>query len=213
MKPKAIFLQIVFAILVISSQAQKPKSSFTVSGGISSALYSSDDDYSESYSSDLHTGAYSGISIRMPTGIHWAFEPGLFYVQKGGIEHDNGADVKTSLNYLEIPLNMFYSKRNRFFFDFGPTLGFGLSGKIEAYGESAKINFGTGSEDDLQTLEFGLNFTAGFQFKNNLFIAVNSNAGINDLSNDDTYSFSNSYLGIRLGYVFTRKAEGSTSTR
>jgi hypothetical protein len=186
--------------------AQKPAPSFTISAGISSAMYMTDDDYGKSYSSDLNTGAYGGVTFRMPTGKHWAVEPGLFYVQKGGTETLDGVKYTTALNYVDVPINMYYSKRNRFFFAFGPAADWGLSGKIKSEGESAKINFGSGTENDLKSFEIALNFTAGFQFRNNLFIAVTTNSGLNDLSNDNSYKYSNSYLGIRLGYVFAKKS-------
>lgn len=214
MKTKTFLLQILCAGIIFSAHAQKPGSSFTISAGISSAAYSSDDEYGDSYMSDFKTGACGGITLRLPTGLHWAVEPGLFYVQKGGVENAYGADVTTSLNYLEVPVNMFYSKRNRFFFSFGPTFGFGLSGKIkvEDYGDE-KIRFGNGADDDLKGLEFGLNLTAGYQLRNNLFIALTSASGINDLSNDDSYKFSNGYLGVRIGYVFAKKAKEDTSSK
>jgi hypothetical protein len=189
-----------------SVHAQKPAPSFTVSAGISSAMYTSDDYNGNSKSSELNTGAYGGITFRMPTGKHWAVEPGLFYVQKGGAETLDGAKYTTALNYIDVPVNMYYSKRNRFFFSFGPAADWGLSGKIKSGGESEKITFGSGTENDLKSFEIALNFTAGFQFRNNLFIAVTTNSGLNDLSNDHTYKYSNSYLGIRLGYVFAKRS-------
>jgi hypothetical protein len=96
---------------------------------------------------------------------------------------------------------MFYSKRNRFFWGFGPAFGLGLSGKIKVEEESEKVKFGS----DLKSFEIGLNGMGGFQFRNNLFIAVNFNSGLNDLSTDDSYKFMNSYMGIRLGYVFAKR--------
>lgn len=75
-------------------------------------MYSSDDDFDESSSSDLKTGANVGVTLRLPTGKHWAVEPGLFYVQKGGVEKvteggDGSIKFTTSLNYLELPLICF----------------------------------------------------------------------------------------------------------
>src|SRR5205809_2054056 len=213
MKTKIFLLQIVSACIILSVQAQKPASSFTISAGISSAAYTTDDESGKSYSSDFNTGACGGITLRLPTGTHWAVEPGLFYVQKGGAENVYGSDVKTALNYLEAPVNMYYRKTNRFFLSFRPTFGCGMSGKMKAEGESEKIKFGSGSEDDLKGFEFGLDFTAGFQFKNNLFIALTTASGINDLSNDDSYEFTNSYVGIRLGYVFPKKTKKDTDSK
>src|SRR6516225_7874994 len=70
-----------------SEHAQKPAPSFTISAGISSAAYMSDDEYGKSYTSDFKTGFCGGVTLRLHTGVHWAVEPGLFYVQKGGKEN------------------------------------------------------------------------------------------------------------------------------
>jgi hypothetical protein len=107
---------------------------------------------------------------------------------------------------------MFYSKRNRFFWGFGPTFGLGLSGKIKAEGESVDLKFGSNPEDDLKSLDIGLNLMGGFQFKNNLFIALNVDTGLSNLSNDDSYNYSNGYFGIRLGYLFAKK-QGSNNDK
>jgi hypothetical protein len=80
-----------------------------------------------------------------------------------------------------------------------------MSGNMKAEGESEKIKFGSSPDDDFKSFEIGLGFTIGYQFSNNLFLALNSNAGMNNLSNDNSYQFSNSYVGIRLGYVFAKK--------
>src|SRR5262249_8808664 len=151
MKTRTFILQTLFCAIIFSAHAQKQKPSFTISAGITSAHYSSDNDLDESSTSDLKTGANAGVTLRLPTGKHWAVEPGLFYVQKGGVEKitdgsDGSIKLSTSLNYLELPVNMFYSKRNRFFWGFGPTFGLGLSGKIKAEEKSQKIKFGSNGD-------------------------------------------------------------------
>src|SRR5215813_9565843 len=154
MKTKMFITMLAMAMLITGPAfSQKPSPAFTISAGISSALYYTDDYNSESSSSDLKTGANAGITYRLFTGKHWAVEPGLFYVQKGGVETHSveGGSVpvkfKTSLNYLEVPVDMFYSKRNRFFWGFGPAMALGLSGKIKAEDQSVKIKFGSNTDD------------------------------------------------------------------
>jgi len=206
MKTKLFILQVLFVTCTLSSFAQKPKPVFSISAGISNAMYFTDDDYGEDNSSDIMVGPMAGVTYRIPFSKGWAVQPGLFYVQKGGVEDLSGygesVKFKTSLNYLEMPLDIYYSKRNRFFFGFGPSFGLGLSGKMKAEGESEKISFGSGEENDLKSFEVGIDLLGGFQFKNNLFIAVNINTGLNNLATDDTYKYMNGYMGIRLGYVF-----------
>lgn len=212
MKTK-MFTLLVTIIFIGSAYTQKKSPSFAVSAGISSSFYFTDDNSSSS-SSDFKTGFTAGISARFPTGVHWAIEPGLFFVQKGGIENfEDGAvgtvKATTTLNYLELPVDMYYSKRDRFFFGFGPSFGFALSGKTKfengSDAESISLKFGSGDDDDLKSLDIGINLLGGFQFQNSLFIALNIDTGINNLSNVEGTSYSNAFMGIRLGYTFSKK--------
>ncbi len=203
---------LVTFLFIGSAYSQKKNASFSVSAGISSAFYFTDANGSSS--SDFKTGFDGGISARFPTGKYWGIEPGLFFVQKGGIENlEDGTNVTvkatTTLNYLELPVDMCYSKRNRFFFGFGPNFGFALSGKTKfengSDAESISLKFGNSIDDDLKGFELGANLLGGFQLRNALFIAVNINTGLNNLSNDNEFNYNNGYMGIRLGYTFGKK--------
>ena len=209
MKTKTFVLHAAFLLIICSGFAQNKKPIAAISAGISSAYYSTDDDNSNS--SDFMTGVSAGFSLRFPTSPHWAINPGLFFVQKGGVETFENIKFTTTLNYVEVPVNIYYSKRNRFFWGFGPSFALGLSGKIKAESESVKINFGSNSEDDLKRFEAGLNLMSGFRFQNNLFIEINLNSTYNNLSNDDESKFFNNYLGIRLGYFFPNKIKEQKS--
>jgi len=207
MKTKTTIMFTMMSLLMASSFAQKPKPSFAVSAGISSAYYYVDGDVNSS--SDFKTGLSTGVSARIPTGQHWGVEPGLFFVQKGGVENVEGMSAKTTLNYLEMPVDMYYTKRNRFFFGFGPSFAFALSGKAklnDGSGEqSIDLKFGSNEEDDLKSLDAGLNLVGGYRFANSMFVSVNVNSSVSNLSNEPGTQFNNAYLGIRLGYMFGNK--------
>jgi hypothetical protein len=204
-------LVILLAVLANNIMAQ---TKFAVFAGISPALYyTSDDYYNQSSSSDFKAGFFAGVNVHVAMGKHFAFEPGVSFIQKGGIETDNSMNnhLKSTLtlNYIEVPLDFIYSRRNRFYFGIGPSFDFGMSGKIKVsvggMDEKSDIKFGGGDNDDLKSFDAGVDLLAGFHFKNGLFVATNINTGFVNLSNDNTAKFYNAYWGIKLGYVFGNK--------
>ncbi|QEC68246.1 PorT family protein [Panacibacter ginsenosidivorans] len=205
---------ILIILLLVFAGNSMAQTKFAVWAGLSpSFYYTSDDYYNQSSSADFKAGFCAGINVHIAMGKHFAFEPGLSFVQKGGIETDNttGTEFKSTLtlNYLELPLDFIYSRRNRFYFGIGPSLDFGISGKdkLSAGNEhtTMDIKFGSGDNDDLKSFDAGVDLLAGFRFKNGLFVATNINTGFVNLSNDNTSKFYNAYWGIKLGYVFGNK--------
>jgi hypothetical protein len=152
-------------------------------------------------------GFISGLAFNIKTGKHWAIQPGINYVQKGGKEQDSTSPTKysTTLNYLELPINIRYSQRERCFFGFGLLASYGLSGNIKARkGDAAgevKVKFGN-AENELKPVEAGINIFMGYRLPSNIFFAFNINGSFNNISNVPGGYFSNSYMGIRVGYVF-----------
>jgi hypothetical protein len=54
-------------------------------------------------------------------------------------------------------------------------------------------------------LDAGLNLVGGYRFANSMFVSVNVNSSVSNLSNEPGTQFNNAYLGIRLGYMFGNK--------
>jgi hypothetical protein len=209
-----IFKSVLIILLTVFASNIMAQTKFAVSAGLSPALYYTSDDYSnESSSSDFKAGFCAGVNVHIEIGKHFAFEPGVSFVQKGGIETDNtaGSNFKSTvtLNYLEFPLDFIYSRRNRFYFGIGPSIDLGMSGKVklseDGNDETSDIKFGSGENDNLKSFDAGINLLAGFHFKNGLFVATNINSSFINLSNDNTAKFYNAYWGIKLGYMFGSK--------
>lgn len=183
------------------------KTSFELEAGISSAFYSMDS--KSNNTSDFKTGFTVGFAVNLKTGVHWGIQPGLSFVQKGGVETEINSNIKysTTLNYIELPVNMTYSKRDRWFFGFGPFAAYALSGKMKAKGGmngEEDIKFGNGI-DELKPFDAGVNLLAGYRLQSKVFFSLNISTSLNNLSNDDQYYFSNAYAGIKIGYVFPNR--------
>ena len=208
------FKSTLLILLTVFTSNIIAQTKFAVFAGISPALYFTNDDFNDqSSSSDFKAGFYAGVNTHISMSKHFALEPGVSFVQKGGTATDNSMNnnLKTTvtLNYIEVPLDFIYSRRNHFYFGIGPSLDFAMSGKVKISGdvipENHDIKFGSGSEDDLKSFDAGVNLLAGFHFKNGLFVATNINTGFVNLSNDNSVKFYNAYWGIKLGYTFGSK--------
>ncbi len=204
---------LILSILIMSRlNLFAQKTNFALSVGYCSAFYTTASDASTS--SDFKDGFYAGTSLRVAMGKHWHFEPGLLFVQKGGIEEGNPSETEVrkstvKLNYLEMPLNFVYSRRDLFFFGFGPSLGFALSGKqileYDSREETYKIKFGNNADEGLKRVDIGLTLLVGLHLSDRLFCRMDINTSFNNISNYASEYFSNGYGGISLGYIFETK--------
>lgn len=169
-----------------------------------------------SITSKTKIGFIVGVTSSIAIGKNFAFQPGLNFLQKGGTLKQEGMTDKTTLNYLELPLNFVYttnSSKGKFFIGAGPSLSIGLSGKDKFDdGENVEptdIKFGSGDEADFKSFEAGANFLAGYQFAGGFFVAGNYNASLSNISNDSDPDFStkyhNRYFAIRIGFMFPGK--------
>ena len=100
---------------------------------------------------------------------------GLLFTQKGfkvkGLM-PNGADLKATPCYLEIPINAGarynFNEKVSIFGEVGPYIGFGIAGKYKAEGYDSNKFFGdegaffTG--ENAKRVDFGLSFAGGVEF-------------------------------------------------
>lgn len=171
---------------------------------------------SVSITSKSKAGFTAGIISNISIGKSFSFQPALNFLQKGGTVKESGYTDKSTLNYLELPLNFVFnthSSKGKFFAGLGPCLSFGLSGK-EKYEEDGghveknDIKFGSGENDDLKPFEINGNILAGYQFKGGFFIAANYNAGLSNILNggdEVDAKYHNRYFGVRVGIMFSGK--------
>jgi len=206
---KTINFFILFILLMNISKAQNASFGFCAGATFASYKATVED---LSLTSKTKAGFTVGFTSSIPIGKYFSFQPGLNYLQKGGTFKDQGATDKTTLNYIELPLNFVFntnSANGKFFAGAGPSFSMGLSGKDKwddgGYSGEEDIKFGSSDEDDLKPFEAGVNFLAGYQFPFGLFVAGNYNLAVSNISNDDPMfntKYHNRYFGIRIGYMF-----------
>lgn len=208
---KLFFISIVCVAFHFTSYAQSARLGFNA--GVAIANYDSKTG-SETTTAKSKTGFTAGILVDVPMGTHFSFQPAVNFVQKG-TKDDTTIDgviynAQMNVNNIEVPLNFLYNTRGSsgdFFAGLGPSFTYALSGtsKVTGGGNSAStdLHFGSGANDDMKTIDFGANFTAGYCFKGGLLLSANYNAGLSNLlpqaSGGD--KLSSHYFGIKLGYL------------
>lgn len=195
---KKLLLSALVVMLVVSANAQVR---FGVKAGLNSAnqSYSVDGMGALSVSADPIIGFHLGVIADMATSEKFSFQPGLLFSQKGS----KISDVKTTVNYIDIPLNLmlkFGSSDNFKVLGFaGPSISYALGGKV---GDES-ITFGS-EAGQMKRLDFGLGFGAGVQFSS-FQATLGYNMGFANLSNEDGYKVKNKVLSISIAYLFGGK--------
>ena len=166
-------------------------------------------------SGDPKTGFTFGLLADIPTSANFSIQPALNFVQKGTQSEEMGEKLSTSINCLEIPVNFFCKttgKAGSFFVGAGPSIAFNISGKSKYDDgttiEEDDIKFGSDKDnDDMKSLDEGINFLAGYEFSNGLFLSAGSNFGFKNMSlySADDESIKSKYFSIKIGFMFGKK--------
>jgi hypothetical protein len=132
------------------------------------------------------------------------------------LSSDIKTDTKTTMNYLQVPVNITYHLKN-FFVGAGPYLGYALNGKIKGTGAIAlpiigdyttnvdsTISFGS-DKGQVKRIDLGASITAGYDLPFGLFIRAYYQMGLSELSNDLNSSGKNTCFGLSVGYLYNRK--------
>lgn len=130
--------------------------------------------------------------------------------------HDAFLVWKVNFTYIEIPINIIYKipvKAGSIYVGTGPYLAYGISGKSkithsynginiddEMIESAKKSNLFTGENKMYKPFDFGLNFLAGYEFKNGFFL--NAGYSFSLISIGDYSKTKNNYFNAGLGVKF-----------
>jgi hypothetical protein len=161
-----------------------------------------------STSTSALTGLHLGATAEYAVNDKFSVEPGLLFSTKG-VKYSGEGNVRTSVNYLEIPVNGVYkidAGSAKVLLNAGPYLGFALSGKTKFDGGSESLKIGSGEDKDLKAFDFGLNFGAGVLLNNKITIGLQYGLGIANLApvTDGGNTIRNKVFAISVGYKFVK---------
>ncbi len=122
----------------------------------------------------------------------FAIQPELIYSVQGASSDGNG---DLNLNYINIPVMAKYYVAKSFSLEAGPQIGFLVSAKAD--GEDFK--------DFFESVDFGLNLGAGYDFTDKFSAGLRYNFGLTNIAKTelgDNTDIKNGVFSISVGYKF-----------
>ncbi len=209
--------------IVITMATASYAQTFGVKAGLnlSNMSITNDDGWTDFDDTKMNPGFHLGGIVEFPISEMFSFDTGLLLSTKGfkiNEKEDNYEDnIKMNLFYLDIPLTAkasFDMGSTKIYGVLGPYLGIGLNGKIKyEYGymgdtetDEVEIKWGSGDEDDLKRLDFGLTMGAGLEI-NSIIFELSYDLGLANIVtiSDDSFTINNRVLKISVGYKFGGK--------
>lgn len=187
---KKLLLSAAFAVCsVIAVNAQEVK--FGVKAGPQLTNLTGNDAFNEADSKfGFHAGVYANMKFG---GDQFAFQPEILFSTQGAKIDILGEDIKYNLTYFNIPLMLKWYAYEGFNVEFGPQVGFNLSGKAKFDGESYDL-------DEIEAIDFGLNIGAGYELENGINFGIRYGLGLTEITKEAGPK--NSVFSLGIGYTF-----------
>ncbi len=160
------------------------------------------------WNSSMRIGFQAGALVEIPITRDLSFQPGLQFSSKGQSYPINDSRFINSLYYLEIPLNLKFTKSigmTDFGFFGGPYFAIASSGKIihEPKGrptESRDALFISSSAEDFKRFDAGLNLGICMEIADFLY-SLQYGAGLMNISSSSDYIKQNRVISLSIAYL------------
>lgn len=213
---KKILLSLGAALLLAAgAQAQ---TSWGVKAGVNLGKYSGIEGGLEDYAK-MNPSFYVTGFADLPVAANFSIQPGVSLQGKGAkykVSGDIGEGTLTrNVMSIEVPVNAVYyipvGYSGSVFLGAGPYIGFNVSGKDKASGSledsgsgassSNDLSF-SGDDKDMNVIDAGANFMAGYKFNNGFLINAGYNLGLTQLVPNESNTISNRVLSFGVGFQF-----------
>jgi long-subunit fatty acid transport protein len=204
---KKIILSSLLVLAFGFTYAQKAE--FGIKGGLNVANqnYSGDGAPSPSSIIGFHIGGFVDVKI----SDKFSIQPELLYSTQGSkfnldVPYD-GQDYSTEntfkLAYINIPVMFKYYAAAKFSLEAGPQIGFLVDSKLKTnvIGQSVSQD----AKDIFESIDFGLNLGAGYDFTKKLSVGIRYNLGLTNVmktESGDNSEVKNSVFSLSVGYKF-----------
>jgi hypothetical protein len=150
----------------------------------------------------IKTGFQIGVDYEIGIAPDFYFAPGLQFSTKG-----TNVDTKAVLNYFEVPLNLVYKPLlgdGNLIVNFGPYLGYAISGKYKNDIADTDIEFGSDDTDNYKPFDMGANIGFGYQLGMGLSFKLNAQLGLINIKpeGDSDNLIKNNGFAFSVGYRF-----------
>ncbi|PWB25628.1 porin family protein [Flavobacterium sp. HTF] len=202
---------VLAAILVFGlSNAQEAK--FGLKGGLNVSNFTGDTEGADLKS---RIGFNVGAFVAIKFSEKFTLQPEVLYSAQGANFENVGAevdgmgfytgDIKFKLAYINIPVMFKYYVAEKFNIEAGPQIGFLTTAKTATKLDGFSQTVEQDIKDSFETIDFGLNFGAGYDFTEHFSAGARYNLGLSNIakteSGDDT-KLHNSVFSLSIGYKF-----------
>ena len=207
---KKVLLSAVAVMAFMSVSAQETR--FGVKAGANLSTFTGDADGVKSLVG-FQVGGFAEIKLT----DKFAIQPEVLFSTQGGKYKESALgysqEDKLNLSYLNVPVMAKYYVAEKFSVEAGPQIGFLLSAK-DKYEYSGPDGSDSGKEDikdGFKSIDFGVNFGAGYDFTENLSLGLRYTLGLSSVADtpDEFEDFGfgditvrNSNLALALAYKF-----------
>ncbi|HEX4373929.1 MAG TPA: porin family protein [Puia sp.] len=196
---KRSILMLVAAVSFSLTQAQSVN--FGLKAGVNLANATGSDAEGSSMRVSFNAGALAQISLNDMLSV----QPEVYYSDQGAkVKFDNGLGGTVTgtqkLGYINVPVLVKYTTSSGFFVQTGPQIGFLLSAKASAAGQSSD------EKSFFKSTDFSWAFGAGFLTSMNIGIDARYNLGLSNIENTGnsggTGTIKNGVIQIGVFYLF-----------
>jgi hypothetical protein len=172
-------------------------------------------------------GFHAGVTADIALTPELHALPTLQFRQKGTKVKDEQsilgqlikAEGTTTINYIELPLNIVYNfdlgESAKFFVGAGPSFAYAVSGKTKITTTSPlgnqvtdrSLKLGSNQDDDIKPFDLGVNGLLGLKFNNGFAVTANYTHSLSNLSPKDNTSYKGRSFGVSLHYFFNSDKE------
>lgn len=206
---KKIILSSLLALAFGFTYAQKAQ--FGIKGGLNISNFSGD---TEGVDFKSRVGFSGGVFAAIKFSEKITLQPEILFSTQGAeaqnVEADvNGViytgDVKFNLSYINIPVMFKYYVADKFNLEAGPQIGFLTSAKTSTKIDGFSQTDEQDAKDYFESVDFGLNLGAGYDFTKKISAGVRYNFGLSNIAKTqagDNTKIENSVFSLSVGYKF-----------
>lgn len=201
---------LIVALVLVFGVSNAQKAKFGIKGGMNISNWAGDTDGMDVKSKiGFNVGGFAEIKL----SDKFAIQPELLYSAQGmkldniplDIEgSDYSVDSTFKLVYINIPVMFKFYVAEKFNLEAGPQVGFLTSAKVKVTVDG----FGSSTEsvkENFESVDFGLNFGAGYYFTEHFFANARYNLGLSNIAKTEggeNTTINNSVFSLNVGYKF-----------